>query len=304
MYAGKSEKRNGLNGLRPEFRQLFNGWAGARRKATRLKSWPICRKLAALLGDVPAEQLLKLCGCMRRLIKMGVLFALMASTGYALYRVGETTRITDRWHSPDPQTFRKQAWAELAARQLRPGMPVFIRIFKQSSQLELWLQAKSGWELYKTVEICNWSGGLGPKLKEGDRQSPEGFYTVTKAQLNPGSRHHLSFNLGFPNRYDRSLGRTGSFLMVHGGCSSSGCYAVRDHEVEVIYRLVEAALNNGQRAVGVHAFPFRLEQAALDRHKGSRWHDFWANLKNGYDVFEHLGQVPRVRIANKSYVVN
>ena len=83
---------------------------------------------------------------------MGVLFALMASTSYALYRVGETTRITDRWHSPDPQTFRKQAWAELAARQLRPGMPVFIRIFKQSSQLELWLQAKSGWELYKTVE--------------------------------------------------------------------------------------------------------------------------------------------------------
>ena len=123
----------------------------------------------------------------------------MASTGYGLYRVGENTRIAHRFLSPDPQTFKKQAWAELRDRQLRPGMPVFIRIFKQSSELELWLQGQNGWELYRTIDICNWSGKLGPKLKEGDRQSPEGFYTVTKARLNPNSRHHLSFNLGFPN---------------------------------------------------------------------------------------------------------
>ncbi len=228
----------------------------------------------------------------------------MASTGYGLYRVGENTRIAHRFLSPDPQTFKKQAWAELRDRQLRPGMPVFIRIFKQSSELELWLQGQNGWELYRTIDICNWSGKLGPKLKEGDRQSPEGFYTVTKARLNPNSRHHLSFNLGFPNRYDRSLGRTGSFLMVHGGCSSIGCYAVRDHHVEVVYRLVEAALNNGQRAVRVHAFPFRMHEAALDRHRDSKWHEFWSMLKRGYDEFERNREVPRVRVANNSYVIN
>jgi len=241
---------------------------------------------------------------MRRLFKLMLVLAIMVSTGYALYRIGEETRIVERLRSPDPEAFRKLAWAELDARQLKPGMPVFIRIFKQSSELELWLKGKNGWELYRTVEICNWSGGLGPKLKEGDKQSPEGFYTVTKGRLNPNSRHHLSFNLGFPNRYDRSLGRTGSFLMVHGGCSSIGCYAVRDHQVEVIYRLVEAALDNGQQSVRVHAFPFRLEQLALDRHKGTKWHDFWAMLKQGYDVFEREREVPRVRVADKSYVVN
>ena len=241
---------------------------------------------------------------MRRLFKLMLVLAIMASTGYVLYRPGEGNRIVERLRYPDPEVFRKQAWAELDVRQLKPGMPVYIRIFKQSSELELWLKSREGWELYRTIDICNWSGNLGPKLKEGDKQSPDGFYTVTKGQLNPNSRHHLSFNLGFPNRYDRSLGRTGSFLMVHGGCSSIGCYAVRDHEVEVIYRLVEAALDNGQQAVRVHAFPFRLEQAALDRHKGAKWHDFWSMLKPGYDVFERQREVPRVRVANKSYVVN
>ncbi len=241
---------------------------------------------------------------MRRFFKLVLVLAIMASTGYGLYRVGENTRIGQRMFSPHIENFRKQAWAELSARQLKPGMPVFIRIFKQSSELELWLKGQKGWELYRTIEICNWSGNLGPKLKEGDRQSPEGFYTVTKGRLNPNSRHHLSFNLGFPNRFDRSLGRTGSFLMVHGGCSSIGCYAVRDHQVEVVYRLVEAALNNGQQAVRVHAFPFRMHQAALDRQKGSKWHGFWSMLKRGYDEFEDNREVPRVRVANKSYVIN
>ncbi len=241
---------------------------------------------------------------MRRFFKLVLVLAVMASSGYGLYHFGEKARIAERVFSPDPQIFRQQAWAELDARHLKPGMPVFIRIFKQSSELELWLQGQKGWELYRTIEICNWSGNLGPKLKEGDKQSPEGFYTVTKSQLNPNSRHHLSFDLGFPNRYDRSLGRTGSFLMVHGGCSSSGCYAVRDHEVEVVYRLVEAALNNGQQAVRVHAFPFRMQQTALDRQEGSKWHDFWSMLKRGYDEFEHSREIPRVKMANKSYVIN
>lgn len=111
---------------------------------------------------------------MRRLFKLVLVLAIMASSGYALYRTGEMSRIAERFRYPDPQAFRKQAWAELDARQLKPGMPVFIRIFKQSSELELWLRGTKGWELYRTVEICNWSGHLGPKLKEGDRQSPEG----------------------------------------------------------------------------------------------------------------------------------
>lgn len=241
---------------------------------------------------------------MRRAFKLCLAIAIMAASGYVLYRANEHTRLTERlWH-PDPDASRATAWAELKARGLEPGSPVFIRVFKQSAELEVWLEGRRGWELFRTIPVCNYSGRLGPKLKEGDRQAPEGFYTVTRAQMNPNSRHHLSFNLGFPNRYDRSHGRTGSFLMVHGGCSSIGCYAIRDHEVEVVYRLMEAAFDNGQREVAVHAFPFRLDSAALEQRKGQKWYGFWAMLKPGYDRFEQQRRLPQVMVANRSYVVN
>ncbi len=241
---------------------------------------------------------------MVRLVKLLLVIAVLAASAWAFMSIPENRRVVDRITLPKPERHRLVAWEELAGRDLKPGMPVFIRIFKQTSELELWMKGQDGWELFRTITVCRWSGRLGPKLKQGDKQAPEGFYTVTRAQLNPNSRHHLSFNLGFPNRFDRSLGRTGSFLMVHGGCTSAGCYAIRDHEVEVVYRLVEAALKSGQKKVDVHAFPFRLTSAALARHKGHRWHQFWTMLKPGYDAFERERRVPSVKVADKSYVVN
>jgi murein L,D-transpeptidase YafK len=261
-----------------------------------------------LVFDASGSFNLRQADFMQRFFKFVLVLALMLGSGYVLYRVGEHSRladrIADRISKPSVVAHRKAAWKELDERGFEPGMPVFIRIFKQTSELEMWLRTRSGWELFRTIEICRFSGRLGPKLKQGDKQAPEGFYTVTKGQLNPNSRHHLSFNLGYPNRFDRSHGRTGSFLMVHGGCTSAGCYAIRDHEVDVVYKLVEAALNNGQRSVPVHAFPFRLEKAALARHKGKKWHRFWTMLKPGYDRFERERQLPKVRVANKSYLVN
>ena len=114
---------------------------------------------------------------------------------------------------------------DLESKNLKIGAKVFIRIFKEEKILEFWMQeeGKKTFKLFKTYPICHYSGGLGPKLKEGDLQAPEGFYSVTKDKLNPNSRFHLSFNLGFPNALERSLGRTGSFLMIHGGCFSTGC---------------------------------------------------------------------------------
>ncbi len=195
------------------------------------------------------------------------------------------------------------AESSLAERNLRKGQPVFIRIFKQSSELELWLANGGDWFLFRTFPICAWSGDLGPKLKEGDRQAPEGFYRVTRQSLNPNSRFHLSFNLGFPNAYDRAHGRTGSFLMVHGSCLSVGCYAMTDPGIEVIYRLVEAALDAGQDQVPVHVFPFRMTDQALTAAAGHSWLPFWQELKPAYDFFESSGQVPSVEIAGKRYVV-
>lgn len=183
------------------------------------------------------------------------------------------------------------------------GSPVFMRIFKQERTLEVWLKKDSAYVLFRSYPICSYSGNLGPKLAEGDRQAPEGFYHVRKSSLNPNSRYHLSFNLGYPNRFDRSHGRTGSYLMVHGDCVSIGCYAMTDAKIEEIYGLAEAALNNGQAQFQVQAFPFRMTDENLAQHTNSEWYDFWLNLQEGYQAFEQTQQPPKVSTQNKRYVI-
>ena len=136
----------------------------------------------------------------------------------------------------------KEAKALLEQKGLKPGAAMFVRVFKQESALEVWLKNPSGtYTHFKTYDVCKWSGELGPKIKEGDKQAPEGFYVVARGQMNPKSKYHLSFNLGYPNAYDLAHGRTGRHLMVHGGCSSAGCYAVTDESVQEIYALARDA---------------------------------------------------------------
>lgn len=191
---------------------------------------------------------------------------------------------------------------QLAEKNMKIGQPVFIRIFKQSSELELWLKNGETYSLFKQYPICYFSGELGPKQKEGDRQSPEGFYFVKPQQMNPNSRYHLSFNLGYPNAYDRAHGRTGSYLMVHGDCVSIGCYAMTDPAIEEIYLLASAAHDAGQPFFRVHAFPFRMSEENMTLHKESEWFSFWENLKEGYDWFETSQVPPNVEVKNKRYV--
>ena len=200
------------------------------------------------------------------------------------------------------QPLSKSMKTRIAAKGMAETSPILIRIFKEESVLEVWKADKSGrYALLTTYDICKWSGKLGPKHQEGDRQAPEGFYRVGKKQLNPNSRHHLAFNIGFPNAYDRQLGRTGSELMVHGGCSSLGCYAITDESVDQVYAIVEAALDRGQEAVDVHLFPFALTASALAEQGGHTWLDFWRNLKDGYDLFEAQGVPPKVAACRGKY---
>ena len=189
----------------------------------------------------------------------------------------------------------------LASTGLEIGRPIFIRIFKEESALEVWLEGDDGFDLLRTYPICYFSGHLGPKLRQGDRQSPEGFYFVTPGQMNPNSRYHLAFNIGYPNAYDRAHNRTGSAIMVHGDCVSIGCYAMTDAGIEEIYTLAEAALNNGQRFFRVHIFPFRMSDTNMRRHSDSEWYEFWKNLKQGYDAFEQSRIPPEVRVQDGTY---
>lgn len=193
---------------------------------------------------------------------------------------------------------------DLAALGLRFGAPIYVRIFKHESELELWVEGGDGRHvLFRTYPICTFSGTLGPKQKQGDNQAPEGFYRVGAGQLNPASQYHLSFNLGYPNAYDRAHRRTGDFLMVHGACVSIGCYAMGDAAIEEIYTLVAASLAAGQRAFDVHAFPFRPEDATLEARSTSPWHAFWRELQPAYTRFEQTRKVPRIRVQDGHYVV-
>jgi murein L,D-transpeptidase YafK len=191
----------------------------------------------------------------------------------------------------------------LSGQGLRLGAPAFIRVFKLESELELWLEKDGRFVRFATYPICLWSGRLGPKLKEGDLQAPEGFYTVASEQLNPNSRWHRAFNLGFPNAFDQAQGRDGSLIMIHGGCASIGCYAMTNPVIDELWRVVTAALDGGEPRVPVHVFPFRMSEANLMARRAERWSGFWTELKSGYDAFESDHIPPVVSVCHGRYVV-
>lgn len=184
------------------------------------------------------------------------------------------------------------------------GAPVFLRIYKQERELEIWARTGNGvYALLDTWPICTYSGDLGPKLREGDGQAPEGIYRVGGEQLNPQSSYHLSFDLGYPNAFDRAHDRTGSYLMVHGSCVSIGCYAMTDAGIEEIYSLVAAALAHGQRRVQVHALPFRFDAGWESEHAASPWLGFWRDLAAIDARFETDRVPPDVRVERKRYAL-
>lgn len=209
-----------------------------------------------------------------------------------------------------------QPRADAAAARTRPGLthdlktaglkfgdPVFIRAFKEERQLELFVRnrATGKFDLFRTYRIAGTSGRPGPKLEEGDGQVPEGFYHVRPSAMHPASRYHLAFNIGYPNEYDRSLGRTGSEIMIHGNRVSIGCLAMTDEKIEEIYTLCAAAHAGGQPFFRVHIFPFRMTEARMAKAAGDPHAPFWKNLRSGYDFFESTRQPPKVSVSNGRY---
>ncbi len=199
-------------------------------------------------------------------------------------------------------TPRVETW--LSEKDLSLGAPVFLRILKEEERLEAFVRGGDGrFVLARSWPICAFSGVLGPKTKQGDRQAPEGFYFVPPGRMNPASRFHLSFDLGYPNAFDRAHGRTGDFLMVHGDCVSIGCYAMTDPVIEELWVLMEAAFRGGQPYVRVHAFPFAMTAENGERHAGSPHDDFWAQLAAGWEAFERTGVPPNVEVEAGRYVI-
>jgi murein L,D-transpeptidase YafK len=189
------------------------------------------------------------------------------------------------------------------SRGMEKTSPILVRIFKEENALEIWKQKTDGrYGLITTYQMCRWSGKLGPKFTEGDRQAPEGFYNVTPGHLNPNSKFYLAFNMGYPNAFDRANGRTGAHLMVHGACSSSGCYSMTDGQMQEIYALARDAFAGGQRSFQIQAFPFRMTAANMARYRDDPNIEFWTMLKEGYDRFEIARVPPQVGVCGKKYV--
>ncbi len=191
----------------------------------------------------------------------------------------------------------------LAAKGLKRGAPSLIRVFKSESKLEIWMKKDDRFVLFATYPVCNWSGTIGPKIHEGDKQTPEGFYTITRRRLHMIGRWPRSLNLGYPNVFDQSQARTGSYILIHGGCSSVGCFAMTNAVMEEIYKLTSSAIRKGQRHVPVHVFPFRMTKANLAKHQSSAWQDFWQDLKLGYDAFERNRIPPRISVCRGRYTI-
>jgi murein L,D-transpeptidase YafK len=265
------------------------GSAGVGGRSGRIRRWLVALGLATAVGAALAAWLVL------TLDWEGLKLERERAWRRALVRAGTALPGT-----PDLTAFDRR----LSERGLVLGAPVFIRIFKLEFELEVWMKRGDRFELFATYPICRWSGALGPKLQEGDRQAPEGFYTVDARALNPNSRWHRSFNLGYPNLLDREYGRTGSYLMVHGGCGSVGCYAMTDPVIDEIWRLVTAALKGGQPRFHVHVFPFRLTDEQLKERSRPRWARFWRDLKAGYDAFETTRLPPKIAVCDGRYAVS
>jgi murein L,D-transpeptidase YafK len=238
-----------------------------------------------------------------RVLSRPYLRTLLASAALAAAMALAGCNLSDVTSGRAQAPLSEKTLAEIAAKNMDKDSPILARIFKEEAELEIWKQTRDGeYALLKTYPICRWSGDLGPKKKEGDRQAPEGFYTITPGQMNPASNYYLAFNTGFPNAYDRSWGYTGSELMVHGDCSSRGCYAMTDEQIQEIYALARESFFGGQKAFQLQAMPFRMTALNMAKHRNNPNFAFWKMLKEGYDNFEATRQEPKVAVCEKRYV--
>jgi murein L,D-transpeptidase YafK len=202
-------------------------------------------------------------------------------------------------HTPITQTH--QNLSEIGAKS---GDPIYIRIFKKEHILELWVKVGKKYKLFNSYKVLRESGRMGPKLKEGDKQNPEGVYKVSKASLKPDSKYHLAINIGYPNIYDRHLGRTGSAIMIHGSNKSIGCFAMGDSGIEKIYKVIEDSLNGGQRSIDIAIFPFIMNDENMKKYdKFASLHAFWKQMQNIYYIFEIERVPPKVIVLENSYLV-
>ncbi len=248
-------------------------------------------------------------------LALALLFAAGSATAQTATQAAPSTPTLDRqerWRAARSKSLKlplpgtpdtERPLARLTEAGLQLGAPMLIRIFKAESELEVWVKTRTIYTLFATYPVCYWSGVLGPKLREGDKQTPEGFYALSESALHHGDRWRRSLNIGYPNAFDRTNGRSGSNILVHGGCDSVGCFAMTDPVNAELYDLVSATLRAGSEYIPLQVFPFRMTDANLAANPAGRWKDFWDDLRSGYDSFERTRMPPNISVCGRRYHV-
>jgi len=239
------------------------------------------------------------------LIRAALIRVLVLSTALACVLAPARSFGQDNTPLPEKATreLPPQLLALLRQKKMLKHSPIILRIFKEEAELEVWKQDTTGhFQFVKLYPICRWSGDLGPKMHQGDRQTPEGFYAITPHLMNPNSNYYLAINTGFPNAFDKANARDGTFLMIHGDCSSSGCFAMTDEQIAEIYGMARDSFLGGHQSFQVQSYPFRMTPANLARHRTNPHMAFWKMLKVGNDHFETTHLQPKVDVCNRRYV--
>src|SRR5579871_5502705 len=228
-------------------------------------------------------------------------FGLLGAAGVSL--AGCDDSYLDRGPGRSERPISSAMLDQMTKLDATPSSPTLIRAYKKEAELEIWKMKSDGhYALLKTYPMCRWSGQLGPKKREGDMQVPEGFYTIAPGQMNPNSHYYLAFNVGYPNAYDRAYGRTGGNVMVHGVCSSAGCFSMTDEQVADIYAIARESFAGGQREIQLQSYPFHMTPENMAKFRLDPNIAFWKDLKNGSDHFEVTKDEPSVTVCGKRYV--
>ncbi len=200
----------------------------------------------------------------------------------------------------------------LSAKGIRTtNFEVFFRAFKKEQKFEIWAKNKgeSAFKLLKTYDFCASTGMLGPKRRSGDRQMPEGFYTIDA--FNPTSNYFLSFRVSYPNASDKKFAdqlNPGDNIFVHGSCITIGCIPVGDENIKEIY-LLAARAKGGEQEIPIHIFPNKMTDENYNSLKSefasnTTLLEFWSWLKPGFDAFEMSNVVPTILVdAAGKYVI-
>ena len=193
-----------------------------------------------------------------------------------------------------------------------PVKNIFIRVFKKEAELEVYGRNSTddGYKLLKTYSVCRVSGSLGPKRKEGDGQTPEGYYEIKN--FNPASNFYLSLGVSYPNTSDKiktlDKQHPGGDIFIHGNCVSIGCMPIRDEGIKELYWLAVQAKASGQKKIEVEIFPFKMSLENMNwaqvKYKDDRLLlAFWKNLEPGYIYFEKYKKLKTIGVdKNGRYV--